>query len=204
MHRTSLAYMAPALRPMDRPISLVTASLEPSCCWFAVYTACRHEKKVALHFEQRGIEHFLPLYQVQGKWRDGSHVTLDLPLFPGYIFVRVTKSQRGRVLAVSGALAFVDGAGGGPAPVQESVIAALRRGISERAVEPHRLLAIGQRAKIRTGSFAGMEGVVIRRRNGLRVVLTLEQLMQSIAVEVHEADLEPVGAVAHDFPTFAA
>jgi hypothetical protein len=51
--------------------------------WFAVYTTCRHEKRVADHFARRGIEHYLPLYRSQRKWKDGSKVVLSLPLFPG-------------------------------------------------------------------------------------------------------------------------
>jgi hypothetical protein len=51
--------------------------------WFAVYTICRHEKRVAQHFEQREIECYLPLYRTQRRWKDRASVTLDLPLFPG-------------------------------------------------------------------------------------------------------------------------
>ena len=60
--------------------------------WFAVYTTARHEKRVAQHFQQRGIEYFLPLYQVPRKWRNGLRVTIELPLFPNYLFVRVDSS----------------------------------------------------------------------------------------------------------------
>ncbi len=172
----------------------------PSRCWFAVYTTCRHEKKVAQHFTQRGIEHFLPLYRVNRKWKDGSRVTLQLPLFPGYVFVRICKSQQGSVLSVPGTLTLVDGVGGVPAPVPESAIEALRGGIAERALEPHPLLMVGQTARICSGAFAGMEGVVIHKRNGLRVILTLTQIMQSISVEVSEADLEPLDAAGRVLP----
>ena len=151
--------------------------------WFAVYTACRHEKKVSQHLSLRAIEHYLPLYRSERKWRDGSRVTLDLPHFPGYLFVRICRSERGNVLGVPGTLAMVDGAGGTPAQVLDSAVEALRKGLIERRVEPHQLLTVGQMARIRAGAFAGMEGVVVGRRNGLRVVLTLKQILQSIAVE---------------------
>jgi len=164
--------------------------------WFAVYTSSRHEKRVAQHFCQRGIEHFLPLYQSQRKWRDGSRVTLDLPLFPGYVFVRIDRSQRGGVLSVPGALAVVGGAGRQPMALPDSVIEALRCGLIQKTVEPHPLLTVGQRVRIRSGAFSGMEGIVQRKRNGFRVVLTVEQIMQSIAVEVDEGDVEALGAAA--------
>ena len=158
--------------------------------WFAVYTTCRHEKRIAQHMAQREISYYLPLYRADRKWRDGSKVTLELPLFPSYIFVRIKRSERVNVLSVPGALALVGGTGGLPAPLPEGMIESLRDGLREHRIEPHPLLCIGQRVRIRSGAFAGMEGVVIRKKSGCRVVLTLEQIMQSIAVEIDEKDLE--------------
>lgn len=162
--------------------------------WFAVYTTCRHEKRIAQHLSQREIEHYLPLYRADRKWRDGSRVTLELPLFPGYLFVRIKRSERVGVLSVPGALAVVVGTGGEPAPLPDSAIEALRTGLKEHRIEPHPLLRVGQFARIRSGAFAGMEGVVVRKKSGFRVVLTLEQIMQSVAVELDEDDVEPLAS----------
>lgn len=162
--------------------------------WFAVYTTCRHEKRIAQHMGQREIEHYLPLYQTDRKWRDGSKVRLELPLFPSYIFVRIRRSERARILGIPGALALVGGTGGEPAAVPENAIEALRQGLREHKIEPHPLVRVGQMARIRSGAFVGMEGIVVRRKSGCRVVLTLEQIMQSIAVEVDEDDLECVAS----------
>lgn len=163
--------------------------------WFAVYTTPRHEKRVDQHFSVRGIEHFLPLYQVQRKWADGSRVTLNLPLFPGYIFVRIERAQRVSVLEVPGVLTIVGGTGGKPAPLPLADIEALRFGLHLRRAEPHPLLQIGRRARIRSGALAGMEGVVVRKKNSFRVVLTLDAIMQSIAVEVDASELEPIDSI---------
>lgn len=160
--------------------------------WFAVYTTPRHEKRVDQHFNVRGIERYLPLYQVQRKWADGSRVTLNLPLFPGYIFVRIKRADRVSVLEVPGVLAIVGGTGGTPAPLPLADIEALRFGLHLRRAEPHPLLQIGQRARIRSGALAGMEGVVVRKKNSFRVVLTLDAIMQSIAVEVDGSELESI------------
>jgi transcription antitermination factor NusG len=162
--------------------------------WYAVYTTCRHEKRVALHFEQRGIEHFLPLFRSERRWRGGSKVSLDLPLFPGYLFVRIDRAERGRVLSVPGALAVVGGVGRQPTTVADTTISSLRSGLAQRKVEPHPFLLKGQRALIQSGPFSGMEGVVVRVKNGFRVVLIVEQIMQSIAIEVAEEDLDPIGS----------
>lgn len=174
------------------PGAQVGSEVTSSARWFALYTTCRHEKRIAQHLSQREIEHYLPLYQADRKWRDGSRVTLDLPLFPGYIFVRIQRSQRVSVLSVPGALSVVGGTGGEPAPLPDGAIEALRWGLIEHRVEPHPLLRVGQFARIRSGAFAGMEGIVVRKKSGFRVVLTLEQIMQSVAVELDEEDVEPL------------
>jgi transcription antitermination factor NusG len=162
-----------------------------------VYTTSRHEKRVAQHLTQREIEYYLPLYRSERKWRDGSRVTLDLPLFPGYLFVRIRRTERVRVLNVPGALSVVGGPGREPAALPDEAIEALRTGLHLRTAEPHPFLTVGQRARIRCGALAGMEGIVVRKKNRLRVVLTLEHIMRSIAVEVDGDDLEPLQHGAH-------
>jgi len=158
--------------------------------WFAAYTTPRHEKRVGQHLEMREIEHYLPLYRAHRKWSDGSRVTLDLPLFPGYIFVCIQRNERVRVLEVPGVLALVGGTGGEPASLPEAEIDALRLGLSQRNAQPNPLLQVGQRARILSGAFAGMEGVVQRMKYSYRVVLTLDSIMQSFAVEVDGEELE--------------
>ena len=172
--------------------------------WFAIYTSPRHEKRVGQYMSQRGIEHYLPLYHVQRKWSDGSTVTLDLPLFPGYLFVRIDRSERVRVLEVPGVLTFVGGTGRRPASLPEAEINALRTGLPLRHAEPHPLLTVGQHARIRSGALAGMEGVVVRQKNSLRVVLTMDLIMQSVSVEVDATELETldsaVSSPEHNLP----
>jgi transcription antitermination factor NusG len=171
--------------------SNVSTEVTTSAAWFAVYTTCRHEKRIAQHLTLREIEHYLPLYRADRKWRDGSRVTVEFPLFPGYIFVRINRSERVSVLSVPGALAVVGGTGGNPAPLPDAAIEALRAGLREHRIEPHPLLRVGESVRIRAGAFAGMTGIVVRKKSGFRIVLTLEQIMQSIAVELNEEDVEP-------------
>lgn len=159
--------------------------------WFAVYTTCRHEKKVARHLEQREIEHFLPIYRTQHRWKDGSRVMLDLPLFPGYVFVRIDARNRVGVLEVPGVVSMI-GTASHPAPLPDFDVDALRTGLDPMRAEPHPLLTIGQRVRIKTGALAGLEGIVIRKKSGFRIVLTLSLLMQSIAIEVDGDDVELV------------
>ncbi len=168
--------------------------------WFAVHTSPRHEKRVEQHFRQRDIEHYLPVHRSPRKWRNGLKVVLDLPLFPGYIFARFNWTQRVRVLQVPGVLAILRGTAGEGAPLPEAEIDALRSGLHLRQAEPHPLLTVGQRTRIRSGALAGLEGIVVRKQNSLRVVLTLDLIMQSIAVEIDGAELELVDSRVISFP----
>ena len=65
--------------------------------WFAVYTAPRHEKQVAQHLQYKFVDHFLPLYEVVHQWKTGP-ARVQLPLFPGYLFVHIGAAERRRVI----------------------------------------------------------------------------------------------------------
>lgn len=160
--------------------------------WFAVYTAPCHEKRIAQHLTFRHIEHYLPLYDARRQWKDGSKVNLSLPLFPGYIFVRIFRRERVRVLEVPKVVSIVQGIKREPAPLPDSEIESLRAGLHMLRVEPHPFLAVGQSARIRSGPLAGREGVLVRKKNSARLVITLDLIMQSIAIEVDADNLEPL------------
>lgn len=162
--------------------------IEPQ--WFALYTQPRHEKSLARYMDMRQIEHYLPLYRSRRRWKDGSRMTVDLPLFPSYIFVRIQKNEKVRVLELPGAVYMITGTGGDPHPMPDAVISTLRSGLSEKEVQPHPLLMVGERVRIRNGAFSGMEGVINRHKGDMRVVITLELIMRSISVEVNGEDLE--------------
>ena len=169
-------------------VSATTSDL-PS--WFAVYTTPRHEKRAAQHLELRGMEYFLPLYSTQRKWKDGSRVTLNLPVFPSYVFVRTTRRERVRVLEIPSVLWMV-GSKREPTPVPDFCIESLREAVRLRKIEPHPHLAVGERVRIKSGAMAGMEGILVRKKNDYRVVLRLEMTHQSFAMEVDAANLEAV------------
>lgn len=163
--------------------------------WLAAYTATHHEKQVLEHFEDRQIEAYLPLYKVKRRWKKRPPVTLDLPLFPNYVFVRIAHSQRIAVLGTPGVYSIVGSAlRPWELPVRE--IEALRNGLYERKAEPHPYLVVGERARIKSGIMAGLEGVIVRQKNNLHLILSLDQIMQSIAIEVEPEELEPILASA--------
>lgn len=156
--------------------------------WYASYTAARHEKRVAAELQARQVEHFLPLYSSVRRWKD-RRVTLDLPLFPGYVFVRLALRDRLRVLTIPSVARLV-GFDGLPAALPDTEIETLRSGLSERrGAAPHPFLTVGRQVRIVSGPFAGLQGFLQRRKGGLRVIVSLQLIQQSVAVEVDEADL---------------
>jgi transcription antitermination factor NusG len=160
--------------------------------WFAAYTCANHEKRVASHFEARAVDHFLPVYRSVKRWKDRS-VRLEQPLFPGYIFVRLAAAARLRVLEVPGVVRLV-GFNGQPYPLPENEIESLRKGIvHELRIVPHPYLKIGSRVRIVGGPLEGAEGILIRKKNVHRVVLSLELIARSVAVEVDLANIERLG-----------
>jgi transcription antitermination factor NusG len=144
---------------------------------------------VARNLGQRQIEHFLPIYRTQHTWKDGTRAMLDLPLFPGYVFVRIDLHDRVGVLEVPGVVSMI-GTARQPAPLPDLEVEALRAGLDPTKAVPHPLLTVGQRVRITRGALAGVEGIVVRKKSGFQVVLTLNLLMQSIAIEVSGDDVE--------------
>jgi transcription antitermination factor NusG len=161
--------------------------------WYAAYTYANHEKRVAAEMGARGIERFLPLYSSMRRWKD-RRVNLELPLFPGYVFVRLPLSERLRVAQIPSVVRLV-GFGGLPTALPDTEMEILRTGLGQSLrAEPHPFLTVGRRVRITAGPFAGLEGVLKRKQSSLRVVVTLELIQRSVAVDVDAADVRPLGA----------
>jgi transcription antitermination factor NusG len=157
--------------------------------WFAASTTPRHEKHVSELLVERQIEAFLPLYRKARQWKKSRPVVLELPLFPTYVFVRITRQARGAVLSLPGVHSIV-GSSKDPWPIPDCDIEALRRGLQMHKVEPHPYLKVGERVRIKAGLMAGVQGILVRKKNEFRMVLTLDAIMRSVAVEVDANDLE--------------
>lgn len=164
----------------------------PHLNWYAVYTRPSHEKRVAEHFALRQIECYLPSYRQTHRWKNRCKVELELPLFPGYVFARFQRGQQVRVLEVPSVLSIV-GNGREPLPLENCEIVSLRAGLDLRRAQPSPNVSIGERVRIKLGPLTGFEGIVVRKSNALRVILTLPHIMKSVAVEVEEGDLELLG-----------
>jgi transcription antitermination factor NusG len=160
--------------------------------WYAAYTSANHEKRVAVQLGQRSLEHFLPLYDSLRRWKD-RRVQLLLPLFPGYIFVHFALRDRLQILQIPGVAKLVS-FNGIPAALPREEIETLRASLEGGVrAEPHPYLKVGRRARVKSGPLAGMQGVLVRRKNRSRFVISLDLIMRSVAVEVEALELEPLG-----------
>jgi transcription antitermination factor NusG len=144
------------------------------------------------HLGLRSIESFLPLYSATHRWKNGCKAKVDLPLFPGYLFVRIDPRKRSHALSLPGAISLV-GSASGPWPLPEVEISALRERLEACQFEPHPYLEVGQKVRIKSGPLADLTGFLVRHAGGVRVVLSVELIRQSAAVEVTADDVEPVG-----------
>lgn len=169
--------------------------------WYAAHTRSRHEKSVADILERKRIETFLPLSRTVRRWKNGDH-HVELPLFPGYTFVRICLLNRLQVLQIPGVVQFV-GFHGKPVPLEDEEVESLRRGLSSGVLAaPYPYLTAGRRVRITAGPLSGMEAILVRRKGALRVVLSIDLIQRSVIADVQAAWLEPVfrstGCNRHD------
>jgi transcriptional antiterminator NusG len=156
--------------------------------WYAAHTSANHERRVAEQLAARNVEHFLPTYSSVRRWKDRS-VKLQLPLFPGYVFVRMALRDRLHTLNVRGVATLVSFCGIPaclPDPEIETLRASLAGGV---AAEPHPYLVAGKKVCLLSGPLAGLTGILVRRKSGARFVVSVNLIQRSLAIELNEADL---------------
>lgn len=159
--------------------------------WWALYTRHQHERVIADTLSSKGFEVFLPLYQSLRRWKDRKKM-LWLPLFPCYVFVRGGMNRRLDIVSTPG-VHMILSSGNHAAIVPEDEIHGIRMAVAGPArVEPHPFLKCGDRVRVMRGSLEGVQGILIRKKNLFRLVLSVEMLAQSVAVEIDASEVEPV------------
>ena len=159
--------------------------------WHALYTWHQHEKLVQQILNEKGFETFLPLYQAAHRWKDRVK-QLALPLFPSYVFIRGGLDRRLDIVTTTGFHSIVS-EGGRAGVVTQVEIDAIRQLVETRLrVEPHPFLKVGDRVRVKSGPLAGFEGILVRKKNQYRLVLSVELLQQSVATEVDAYQVERV------------
>ncbi len=157
--------------------------------WYAAHVRVNQEKRVATHLEGRGIAHFLPSCESLRQWKDRRKL-LDVPLFPGYLFVHIPLQQSLKVLTVPNVVSLV-GNRVSPVPISSHEIEALREGLLLKRVTPAIELHVGQRVRIVSGPFQGMEGILASKKNK-RVALSIDVIQRCFLVDVTTDEIEPL------------
>ena len=171
---------------------MMERAVEPPRCWLAAYTRSRQEQNVASRLSFKGVEAFLPAYARLSRWSDRIRRS-QAPLFPGYVFVHVSDSERLPVLQTAGVVNLVSVAGKA-ARLRDEEIAHLRACVARpHEIEPHPYLKLGHRVRVKHGPFAGWEGILVQKHNAARLVVSVDQIEKSVAINLNGADVEPLG-----------
>jgi transcription antitermination factor NusG len=159
--------------------------------WHALYTRHHHEKSIARMLTAKGFTVFLPLYPAPRQWKDRTKI-VTLPLFSCYLFIQGGLLRHLNIVTTPGIYGFVCSAGL-PAVIAPREMNCIRQAV-ERCVkiEPHPFIHRGDRVRVKSGPLYGIEGILIRKKNFSRLVLTVELLGKSAAVEVDVATVERI------------
>jgi transcription antitermination factor NusG len=160
--------------------------------WYALYTRHQHEKRVHQILTGKGLDAFLPLYTTAHQWKDRTK-RVSLPLFPCYVFLRGPVSQWLPVISTPGVHTVV-GFGGQPACISSAEVEAIRRVVqSPLQAEPHPFLRSGDYVRVAAGPLRGLVGILVRKKSWCKLVLSVEMLQRSVAVEVDAAMVQRIG-----------
>jgi transcription antitermination factor NusG len=165
--------------------------------WFALAVKHQHEKAVGEALGVLGAESLLPLYRSSRVWSDRTK-SVDLPLFPGYIFAQIEPDLRLHVLRIPSVTRIV-GFGGKPAAVDPIEIAQIRAALASRLpLRPWPYLKAGDRVRVERGPLKGVEGTLLREKDYARLVIGVDLLQRSVAVEISPEAIVPLrAAFAH-------
>jgi len=159
--------------------------------WYALHTRPRHERLVVLRLNERGVETFLPVITEVHQWSDRKK-SVQLPLFSCYVFAKFVpnRDERLRVLRINGVLGLVGSHGEGT-PIPNEQIDGVRSLVeSTLPWSAHPFLKVGQRVRIRSGALNGVEGILLSRNGSCRLVISVDAIQRSLAVQVEGYQVE--------------
>lgn len=164
--------------------------------WVALTVKPRHEKAVGHCLRSHGMEEFVPLYAARRRWSDRTKISV-LPLFPGYVLGRLDYRERLQVLSMPGVISIV-GFGQAPGIVTDDEIQHIKTVLtSGLPAGPWPFVRAGQTVRIERGSLAGVEGILLREKDEFRIVVSIELLQRSVAVEIDREIVRAVSSTPH-------
>jgi transcription antitermination factor NusG len=163
--------------------------------WYALRVKPQHERTVSYALQRKGFERYVPLYKALRRWAD-SLKDIELPVFPGYVFCRMSPEEAPAVLATP-AVYHVISHGAVPAQIEERELHEIQRIESAGLpVGPWPYLKEGQRVRIARGPLAGVTGLLASSNESWHVVVNVQLLQRGIAVAVERGDVAPLATAA--------
>jgi transcriptional antiterminator NusG len=162
--------------------------------WYAVWLRSNYEQAVTRQLSAKGFQPFLPEVHTWSR-RVGARHTIRTPMFPGYLFVRAAldKHRYLDLLKVHGVVRVLEDGWTRLTPVPDAEIDAIQL-IAASVVFPCAHLRGGERVRVLDGPLAGVEGVFVHDKPSKgRLVVSVDMLGRSIAVEMNASDVEPCG-----------
>ena len=166
-----------------------------SLAWFVLHVRVNQEKRTAQRLASSEFEYFLPCYRSVRQWKD-RRVTLEMPLFPGYVFVHMHFADRMKVLTLPNVVGLI-GSKNFPSIVLPEEVNRIKRGVEFGNAAPHSSFVAGQRVLITEGALQGMNGCLLRSGNNTRVVVSIDSIARSFVVDVDISWLKPISGVSH-------
>lgn len=156
--------------------------------WCVAYTLPRHEKAIAEHLGMESISSYLPLYSEVRLWRQ-RRIQVELPLFPGYIFIRIFAKDKSRVLSRPGVIRLLT-MNGDTAVFPDEEMEMLQSSVAKWNAKPYPFLVSGKRVRIKSGPFAGLEGTIARRKGKRTLIVTLDLIHSSMSLDMDAAEAQ--------------
>ena len=167
--------------------------------WYAVWLRSNYEHTVNRQLSAKGFEPFLPEVHTWSK-RLGERRAIRAPMFPGYLFVRAALDKHRYIdlLKVQGVVRVLEDGWTRLTPVPDTEIAAIQQiAAAGVTVFPCAHLRGGERVRVLEGPLTGVEGIFVHDRPSKgRLVVSVDMLGRSIAVEMNAAGVEPCGGGA--------
>ncbi len=154
--------------------------------WYAIYTLPRHEKTVADRLFAYDLRSYLPLYSANRLWNH-RRVEVELPLFPGYVFVYMHIRNKVKVLRCTGVIRLVS-VNSVAVAIPDGEIERLQSSLAACRAEPYPSEVSGKQVRVKSGPFAGLEGVIVRRRGRTRLVVSLDLIQSAIVLHIDASD----------------
>lgn len=159
--------------------------------WYVAYTCPQAERKAKAKLDGLQVKTFLPMQKVVRQWSDRKK-TLEVPLFPNYIFIYTNSFERYNIIKMPELVCYVTFEGQ-VAVVPDTTMEVMEKLLSGNVeVSNENFAKVGSKIKITSGKFAGVEGTLLRQNGRTRVVVRIEALRRSISIDISASCVEAV------------